>query len=55
MKYQYILVALAAAEQPPAHLLLDSDALRLVSEKLAGQQAEISTWKAVTLSTDFAV
>ena len=49
------IVALAAAEEPPAHLLLGSDALRLVSAKLAGQQAELSSWKAVTLSTDFAV
>jgi NAD(P)-dependent dehydrogenase (short-subunit alcohol dehydrogenase family) len=43
---------LVAAEAPPAHLLLGSDALRLVTEKLEGLSAEIARWKALTLSTD---
>jgi NAD(P)-dependent dehydrogenase (short-subunit alcohol dehydrogenase family) len=46
------LLALVAAEEPPAHLLLGSDALRLVSETLDRLRAEIAAWKDVTLSTD---
>ena len=46
-------MALVAAQEPPAHLLLGSDALRLVSEKLADLQAEFSAWRSVTESTDF--
>ena len=42
-----------AAEVVPAeHLLLGSDAARLVDEKLKSLQAEFDAWKAVTLSTD---
>ncbi|WLI75132.1 oxidoreductase [Kosakonia sp. H02] len=37
---------------PPAHLLLGSDALTLVREKLAALNAEIDSWEAVTRSTD---
>jgi NAD(P)-dependent dehydrogenase (short-subunit alcohol dehydrogenase family) len=43
---------LVMAEEPPAHLLLGSDALRLVSEKLDLLQAEFTQWRDVTLSTD---
>lgn len=41
-----------AAEHPPAHLLLGSDALGLVRGKLSALTHEIRTWEAVTLSTD---
>ena len=41
-------------EDPPAHLLLGSDAPRLLEEKLAAQHVELDAWKSVTLSTDFA-
>jgi hypothetical protein len=41
-----------AADQPPAHLLLGSDAFGLVQEKLSALNAEIDAWKAVTVSTD---
>lgn len=44
---------LVDAQDPPAHLLLGSDASRFVSEKIASLQAEFSTWHAVTHSTDF--
>jgi len=37
---------------PPAHLLLGSDALRLVREKTAGLLQEFERWEAVTRSTD---
>ena len=39
---------------PPAHLLLGSDALTLLEQKLAAQRAELDAWKGLTLSTDFA-
>lgn len=47
-------VKLTATDHPPAHLLLGSDALKLVEEKLAAQRAEIDAWQHVTVSTDFA-
>ncbi|MEW9570260.1 oxidoreductase [Rhodanobacter sp. Si-c] len=37
---------------PPAHLLLGSDALSLVREKLATMSAAIDTWESLTRSTD---
>ena len=47
-------VKLVNSEDPPAHLLLGSDAVKLVDRKLAALKAEYDAWKAVTLSTDFA-
>ncbi|NTY37074.1 oxidoreductase [Burkholderia diffusa] len=46
------MLAVIAAEHPPAHLLLGSDALRLVRNKLAALEQEIRAWEAVTASTD---
>lgn len=40
------------SDKPPAHLLLGSDALKLVQDKLAAMSAEIETWEALTRSTD---
>jgi NAD(P)-dependent dehydrogenase (short-subunit alcohol dehydrogenase family) len=40
------------SDVPPAHLLLGSDALALVREKLAGLQAELDRWEPLTRSTD---
>lgn len=37
---------------PPAHLLLGSDAIKLVREKLAQLEADIAAWETVSLSTD---
>lgn len=47
------ILKLAEVDNPPAHLLLGSDALRLVEEKLSELNAEFEAWRAVTLSTDF--
>ncbi|HEY0182276.1 MAG TPA: oxidoreductase [Rhodopila sp.] len=47
-------VRLVNSDDPPAHLLLGSDAARLVDRKLADLRAEYDAWKEVTLSTDFA-
>jgi NAD(P)-dependent dehydrogenase (short-subunit alcohol dehydrogenase family) len=46
-------LTLVDAQDPPAHLLLGSDAARLVAEKIAELQAEVSAWHDVTFSTDF--
>ncbi|WP_431824153.1 oxidoreductase [Burkholderia sp. F1] len=46
------MLAAMAAERPPAHLLLGSDALRLVRDKLSALADEIRAWEAVTVSTD---
>jgi NAD(P)-dependent dehydrogenase (short-subunit alcohol dehydrogenase family) len=47
------IVKLAQADDPPAHLLLGSDAVKLVEDKLASLRAEFDKWKDVALSTDF--
>ncbi|MDH2404221.1 oxidoreductase [Bradyrhizobium sp. SSUT18] len=44
----------ALSADPPAHLLLGSDAVRLVDEKMKSLQAEFDAWKSVSLSTDVA-
>jgi len=46
------MLAVIAADLPPAHLLLGSDALRLVRNKLSALDDEIRAWEAVTVSTD---
>ncbi|OAJ53214.1 short-chain dehydrogenase/reductase [Paraburkholderia ginsengiterrae] len=46
------MLAAIAADQPPAHLLLGSDALGLVRGKLSALEDEIRAWEAVTVSTD---
>ncbi len=46
-----MLVAIES-DAPPAHLLLGSDALGLVRDKLKALTSEIETWETVTRSTD---
>ena len=46
------ILALVELPEPPAHLLLGSDALGLVREKLATMAADITTWESLTRSTD---
>jgi NAD(P)-dependent dehydrogenase (short-subunit alcohol dehydrogenase family) len=41
-----------AADSPPKHLLLGSDALGLVRDKLSALDKEISAWEGLTVSTD---
>jgi NAD(P)-dependent dehydrogenase (short-subunit alcohol dehydrogenase family) len=48
-----VLLKLLVTENPPVHLLLGSDALRLVREKIDSLAGEITAWEDVTLSTDF--
>jgi NAD(P)-dependent dehydrogenase (short-subunit alcohol dehydrogenase family) len=47
------MLKVALSADPPAHLLLGSDAVRLVDEKMKSLQAEFDIWKSVSLSTDF--
>ncbi|MGR9580354.1 oxidoreductase [Pandoraea sputorum] len=46
------MLAAIDSARPPAHLLLGSDALRLVRENLTALEYEFSQWEPVTLSTD---
>jgi NAD(P)-dependent dehydrogenase (short-subunit alcohol dehydrogenase family) len=46
------MLQIIASAKPPAHLLLGSDALNLVRDKLAGTASEIDHWEALTRSTD---
>jgi NAD(P)-dependent dehydrogenase (short-subunit alcohol dehydrogenase family) len=48
------LLRLVDSDNPPAHLLLGSDAVKLVDQKLADLRAEYDAWNDVALSTDFA-
>jgi NAD(P)-dependent dehydrogenase (short-subunit alcohol dehydrogenase family) len=46
------MLELAMSDHPPGHLLLGSDAVRLVDEKMQSLHAEFEAWKQVSLSTD---
>lgn len=45
-------LTLIASDSPPPQLLLGSDALKIVSERIERLQQEIEAWKPVTVSTD---
>ncbi|RAS21347.1 oxidoreductase [Paraburkholderia bryophila] len=46
------MLAVIESEKPPSHLLLGSDALGLVREKLSSLGAEFDAWEALSRSTD---
>lgn len=46
-------VAIAAVEEPPGHLVLGSDALRLITAARADVDQEILAWEAMSRTTDF--
>ena len=46
------MLKVALSDEPPAHLLLGSDAVRLVDEKIKSLQADFAAWRSVSLSTD---
>jgi NAD(P)-dependent dehydrogenase (short-subunit alcohol dehydrogenase family) len=48
------MLKVALSDNPPAHLLLGSDAVRLVDEKIKSLLAEFDAWKSVSLATDVA-
>jgi NAD(P)-dependent dehydrogenase (short-subunit alcohol dehydrogenase family) len=53
LKAAQAILQVADAPNPPVHLLLGSDALSLVREKLDGLKQEIDAWEHVTVGTDF--
>lgn len=52
LKAANALLQLIESNHPPAHLLLGSDALGLVRQKLQAYSEEIDRWEALTRSTD---
>jgi len=52
-KAAQVLLKVVEADNPPTHLLLGNDALKLVKERLAALSNEIDLWEAVSCSTDF--
>jgi NAD(P)-dependent dehydrogenase (short-subunit alcohol dehydrogenase family) len=53
LKAAQAILQVVDAEHPPVHLLLGSDALSFVREKLDGLKREIDAWEHVTVGTDF--
>jgi NAD(P)-dependent dehydrogenase (short-subunit alcohol dehydrogenase family) len=47
-----VIVSLIERDDPPSHLLLGSDALALVREKLRAMEIRVSEWEALSRSTD---
>ena len=47
------LVKLLATPEPPAHLLLGTDAAEYVRKEMDGLRSEFAQWESLTLSTDF--
>jgi len=47
------ILTIAEAETPPSHVILGSDALRLVAAERAAFDAETVAWDALSRSTDF--
>ena len=52
VKAAQAMLTIIDSPMPPAHLLLGSDALNLVRDKLAAMANDIATWEALTRSTD---
>jgi NAD(P)-dependent dehydrogenase (short-subunit alcohol dehydrogenase family) len=48
------MIRITETANPPAHLLLGPDAVKVVREKLGALQEEIKAWEALSVSTDFA-
>lgn len=54
VKAAEVLIRVSQEEQAPLHLFLGEDALNMAQQKIEQVQAEISTWKELTVSTAFA-
>lgn len=52
VKAAHAMLAMVESQSPPVHLLLGSDALSLVRQKLAALGKEIEQWEKLTRSTD---
>ena len=53
-KAAQVLLKIVDSDNPPIHLLLGNDALKLVEERLAALSSEIKAWESISRSTDFA-
>jgi hypothetical protein len=51
-KLAAVVLDLVESDNPPPQLLLGSDALRLVSERIERLKQEIEAWKSVAVATD---
>jgi NAD(P)-dependent dehydrogenase (short-subunit alcohol dehydrogenase family) len=47
------MIKVVESEHPPVHLLLGTDAVKFVREKIATLTKEIDDWESLSLSTDF--
>jgi NAD(P)-dependent dehydrogenase (short-subunit alcohol dehydrogenase family) len=52
-KLAAVLLQLAAAEKQPWHLLMGSDAVQRMQDRIARDTTETQQWKSVSVSTDF--
>ena len=52
VKAAHAMLAMIESQNPPTHLLLGSDALSLVRQKLEALGNEIEQWEEITRSTD---
>jgi hypothetical protein len=48
-----ILLRIANAPDAPVHLLLGSDAVQLVRDKITAMVGQIDAWERISISTDF--
>jgi NAD(P)-dependent dehydrogenase (short-subunit alcohol dehydrogenase family) len=48
-----VLLEILDADKPPVHLLLGSDALKIVRSRLRALTAELDQWESVSLATDY--
>jgi len=52
-KAAQVLLKIIEDQNPPTHLLLGNDALKLIREKLETLNTEFALWEQMTRSTDF--
>jgi short-subunit dehydrogenase len=52
-KAAQVLLKIVESDNPPTHLLLGNDALKLIDERLAALSSEIKAWESISRSTDF--
>lgn len=48
-----MIIAAAASENPPLHLLLGADAYQLAKDKIAAIQQDLADWEALATNTHF--
>ena len=53
VKAARVLLEIVESDKPPTHLLLGTDALKLVNARLAALHDEIQAWESVSRSTDY--